>query len=117
MPGRAKSINSLSITPPKTFKKDYNRIIDGGRLAGGLFVADTVARKLKFYLVFDVLTSDEFELILAEIFDGPFGFTFTYEWNGVEYTKDCYSSPISAEEFRTSGKQYVKNVTFNIIEL
>jgi hypothetical protein len=88
------------------------------RLSNATMVGDLVAKKLKFYFTYDVLTAQELDTILQAIWDssGLF-FPFQYSDRGISKITMVYVGSIPSELHYMSDKNTVwKNVSFNLIE-
>lgn len=110
-------INGVPIRRPDNFKIERYKITDLQRLASGDMGGDLIAKKRKFFFVYDGITSDQLDVILDAIWevDGVF-FDLSYIESNVEKTARVYVGAIPTELHRTGAKWVWKNVTFNLIE-
>ncbi len=111
-------INGITIKNPSTFKIERYNVTTMERLSNATMVGDLVAKKLKFYFTYDVLTAQELDTILQAIWDssGLF-FPFQYSDRGISKITMVYVGSIPSELHYMSDKNTVwKNVSFNLIE-
>ena len=111
-------INGITIKNPSTFKIERYNVTTMERLSNATMVGDLVAKKLKFYFTYDVLTAQELDTILQAIWDssGLF-FPFQYSDHGISKITMVYVGSIPSELHYMSDKNTVwKNVSFNLIE-
>lgn len=104
------------IKEPSEFGVERYKLTKSGRLASGKMTMDIVAKKRKLLFKYDVLSGPDLDII-AEYVDGDIAFfPVTYLENGREVTITVYSGAISYKKFRTDGKWYWKDVSFDLIE-
>lgn len=111
-------INGISIKNPSTFKIERYNVTTMERLSNADMVGDLIAKKLKFYFTYDAISAEEFENILAAIYDSnALFFTLEYPDRGAMKRATVYVGSIPAELHYMSNSNAVwKNLTFNLIE-
>lgn len=110
-------LDSTTIKTPIEFSIEKYRLTKAGRVASGLMMIDSIARKRKFIMVWDVISGTELDILLNIIDnDSDVFFTLSYVENGTTKTAECYSGAISAKQFRTDGVWYWEDVSVNLIE-
>lgn len=111
-------VNGVTIKNPSSFKIERYNVSTMERLSNADMVGDLVAKKLKFYFTYEVLSAQDFDNILQAIWDSPgLFFPLEYEENGVSKRATVYVGSIPSELHYMSSKNTVwKNVTFNLIE-
>lgn len=112
-------INNIVIKNPDSFKKERFKVTNQERLANAKMVGDLIAKKRKYYFVYEAISGYELDTILEAIWDSDeIFFPLQYVENGVEKTADVYVGAIPADLHR-AGKttNWVwKNVNFNLIQ-
>lgn len=114
--GNLKKLNGVTVATPTSFFIDRFKITKSGRVGSGKMVIELIDKKHKLYFTYDVISGTDLEVLYGILFSDDNFITATYTENGTEYTKTMYVGPLHAEEYRTQGKWYWKNVTFNLIE-
>lgn len=111
-------VNGINIKNPSTFKIERYNVTTMERLSNADMVGDLVAKKLKFYLTYDAISAEDFDNIIAAVFDGDsLFFQLEYPYNGGTRRATVYVGSIPSELHHMSGSNMVwKNVTFNLIE-
>lgn len=111
-------VNGVSIKKPSTFKVERYNVTTMERLSNASMVGDLIAKKRKFYFTYEVITAEEFDSILAAIYDGDaLFFTLSYPDRDRTVTAEVYVGSIPSDLHYMSKKNVVwKNVTFNLIE-
>lgn len=111
-------VNDITIKNPSTFKIERYNVTTMERLANADMVGDLVAKKLKFYFTYEVLTAEDLDTILSAIWDSDsLFFPLVYEERGVQKKATVYVGSIPAElHYMSSANTVWKNVTFNLIE-
>lgn len=111
-------VNGVTIKNPSTFKVERYNVTTMERLSNADMVGDLIAQKKKFYFTYDAITAEDFDAILAAIWDTPIlFFPLVYEDRGVQQRATVYVGSIPSELHYMSQKNTVwKNVTFNLIE-
>lgn len=111
-------INGVKVKNPSTFKLERYNVTTMERLSNADMVGDLVAKKLKFYFTYDAITAEEFDEILAAIWDSPqLFFPLEYEDRGSIKRATVYVGSIPSDLHYMSKRNTVwKNVTFNLIE-
>lgn len=111
-------INGITIKNPSTFKIERYNVTTMERLSNATMVGDLVAKKLKFYFTYDVISAEEFDIILRAIWDSPgLFFPFEYTDRGITKRATVYVGSIPSELHYMSNRNTIwKNVTFNLIE-
>lgn len=113
------SINGQVIKNPTGFKVERYKITTLNRLASGMMSGDLIAKKKKFYFVYDAITSRELKDILAVIWDtDELFFDLIYPYEGSTQLCSVYVGSIPSDLARagTSDDWVWKGVTFNLIE-
>lgn len=111
-------INGITIKNPSAFKVERYNVTTMERLSNATMVGDIVARKRKFYFTYNVLSAEDFGLILQAIWntDNLF-FPLEYEDRGMKQRAMVYVGSIPSELHYMSNRNTVwKNVAFNLIE-
>lgn len=108
--------NGELIKEPIDFEVQRFKLTKSGRLASGRMTMEIKAKKRKLLFKYPVLSGPDLELIASYV-DGdmPF-FKVTYLENDKEQTITVYSGALSYRKFRTDGKWYWKDVSFDLIE-
>lgn len=111
-------INGITIKSPSTFKIERYNVTTMERLSNADMVGDLVAKKLKFFFTYDAISADDFDNILAAIWDGDeLFFTLEYPNRGTQKRATVYVGSIPSDLHHMSNRNAVwKNVTFNLIE-
>jgi len=115
-------INGTKIkTPnnPEGIKRGRFELSKGGRTADGTMTKDRIARKQKFFFVYDIISGTDLQTILDLIYfsDDTF-FELTIDnHTGVEVFT-IYVGELNSTLHRRGGLSgwYYKNFTFNLIE-
>ena len=112
------TINGVEIKNPSTFKIERYNVTTMERLSNADMVGDLVAKKLKFYFTYEVISAQDFDKILSAIWDSnALFFPLTYEDRGVQHSASVYVGSIPAElHYMSKSNTVWKNVTFNLIE-
>lgn len=112
------TINGIAIKNPSTFKVERYNVTTMSRLSNADMVGDLVAKKLKFYFTYDVISAVDFDRILQAIWDhDTLFFPLEYEDRGEQKRATVYVGSIpSALHYMSSANTVWKNVTFNLIE-
>lgn len=111
-------INGITIKNPTTFRIERYNVTTMERLSNATMVGDLVAKKLKFYFTYDAITAEEFDTILAAIYDSDqLFYTLEYPDRGQVKRATVYVGSIPADLHFMSNRNAVwKNLTFNLIE-
>jgi len=110
-------IDGVPIKRPSSFKISRYRLTKAGRLASGLMTMDLVAKKRKFFFTYDVIRSDELNVILDLLWKPRECFyTLTYVENNEIKEAVVYAGEIPTELYRTGGIWVWRNVNFDLIE-
>ena len=111
-------VNGIRIKNPSTFKVERYNVTTMERLSDASMVGDLVAKKLKFYFTYEVISAEDFDTILAAIWDSDqLFFPLEYEERGVAKQATVYVGSIPSDLHYMSSQNTVwKNVTFNLIE-
>ena len=111
-------INGIVVKNPSSFKIERYNVTTMERLSNADMVGDLVAKKLKFYFKYDVLTAEELDTILDAIWEGNnLFFPLEYEDRGRLKKAQVYVGSIPAELHYMSKRNTVwKDVTFNLIQ-
>jgi hypothetical protein len=113
----AYTISGITIKRPSSFKVEKYKITNANRLANGNMTADVLAKKRKYTLTYNQITSNELNKIINILWDNmEYFFPFTYVENGSIQSATVYPGSIPAELFRPIGNWIWKNVTFSLIE-
>lgn len=111
-------VNGVTIKNPTTFKVERYNVTTMERLSNADMVGDLIAKKLKFYFTYDVLSAEDLDNILRAIWDSPtLFFPLVYEDRGQQKTATVYVGSIPSElHFMSKRNTIWKNVTFDLIE-
>lgn len=111
-------INGVTVKNPSAFKIERYNVTTMERLSNASMVGDLVAKKLKFYFTYEAISAEDFDSILAAIWDSDnLFFPLVYEDRGVQKSATVYVGSIPADLHYMSRSNTVwKNVTFNLIE-
>jgi len=111
-------INGIHIKNPSAFKIERYNVTTMERLSNASMVGDLIAKKRKFYFTYEAITAEDFDVILAAIYDSDkLFFTLQYPERGQSKSAEVYVGSIPADLHFMSGKNAVwKNLTFNLIE-
>ena len=112
-------INGTAIKNPSSFKIERFNITTMERLANGQMVGDLIAKKRKFYFVYDAISGEDLDNILEAIWEtNDLFYTLTYPENGVQKIAIVYVGSIPTELHRAgrTTNWVWRNVTFNLIE-
>lgn len=110
-------INGTIIKAPHEFTIERYNLTKAGRAASGTMYMDLIAKKRRFVLRYEVLSSTQLQHILNLIDTNNMFFTFAYEEDGTAKTATCYVGAIPSLLHRKgTGIWYWKNVSFNVIE-
>ena len=111
-------VNGVTIKNPSTFKLERYNVTTMERLSDASMVGDLIAKKLKFYFTYDAIPAEDFDTILAAIWDSnKLFFPLEYEDRGKTKKATVYVGSIPSDLHYMSKKNTVwKNVTFNLIE-
>ena len=111
-------VNGVKIKNPSSFKVERYNVTTMERLSNADMVGDIIARKRKFYFTYSAITAEDFDRILAAIWDSPsLFFPLQYTDGNKVVTASVYVGSIPSELHHMSGSNVVwKNVTFNLIE-
>lgn len=115
----ANIIAGVSIKNPSTFKIERYNVTTMKRLANADMVGDLIAKKVKLYYTYEVISGEELDKILSAIWDtNAIFFPVVYSDNGVDKSIIAYVGSIPSELHRAGRtKNWVwKNVTFNLIQ-
>lgn len=112
------TINGIAIKNPSAFKIERYNVTTMERLSDASMVGDLVAKKLKFYFTYKVISAEDFDNILHAIWDSDkLFFPFEYEDRGERKVATVYVGSIPSDLQYMSKRNIVwKNVTFNLIE-
>ena len=112
------AVNGRAIKNPSTFKIERYNVTNMERLANAKMVGDLIAQKLKFYFTYDAISAEDFDTILAAIWDSPsLFFPFEYTDRGITKRVTVYVGSIPSDLHYMSKRNTVwKNVSFNLIE-
>lgn len=112
-------LNGVKIKSPTSFSKSRYNLTKAGRVANGDITIELIAKKRKFFFVYDTISSIEKEKIL-NVIDGPIFFQIRYEEDNIIKSATVYVGEISQDRFRTRDSVnniwYWRNFTFNLIE-
>lgn len=111
-------VNGVTIKNPSAFKVERYNVTTMERLSNAQMVGDLIAKKLKFYFTYEVITAEEFDTILSAIYDSDkLFFLLEYPDRGQTKQATVYVGSIPADLHHMSGRNAVwKNVSFNLIE-
>jgi len=111
-------INNIKVKKPSTFRVERYNITTMERLSDASMVGDLVAKKRKFYFTYDSITAEDFDNILAAIYNSDaLFFPFSYPDRDATVTAEVYVGSIPADLHYMSSKNVIwKNLTFNLIE-
>lgn len=113
-------INGILIKNPDRFKVSSYNLTKAGRVSSGKMKLDLVAKKVKLFLEYDVISGRDLKQILDLIDGEELFFTASYVDNmDIERSYTCYVGEIPRDLFRTGGIAdgwYWKNANFNLIE-
>lgn len=109
-------IDGVKIKTPNLFKIDRYNITNANRTASGKATMDLIAKKRKFYLIYDVLKADEKTKILNLIDGNNMFFTVEYVEDNQLKSARCYTGEIPMELFRTGSNWVWRDVEFHFIE-
>lgn len=111
-------VNGVTIKNPSTFKVERYNVTTMERLSNADMVGDLIAKKMKFYFTYDVITAEDFDKILSAIWDSDeLFFQLIYEDRGVQKKATVYVGSIPSElHYMSKANTVWKNVTFNLIE-
>ena len=111
-------VNGVTIKNPSTFKIERYNVTTMERLSDASMVGDLVAQKLKFYFTYDAIRAEDFDNILAALWDSKkLFFDFTYTDRGKQKTTKVYVGSIPSDlHYMSTSNTVWKNVTFNLIE-
>lgn len=112
------TVNGITIKNPSSFKVERYNVTTMERLSNADMVGDLVAKKRKFYFTYEAISAEEFDTILAAVYDGNnLFFPFEYEDKGQRKRANVYVGSIPADLHYMSNSNVVwKNVSFNLIE-
>jgi len=113
------TVNGIAIKNPSSFKIERFNVTNMERLANATMVGDLIAKKRKFYFMYDAISGDELDNILEAIWNSTtLFFPLEYLENGVSKTATVYVGSIPTELHRAgrTTNWVWKNVTFNLIE-
>lgn len=112
-----RSINGVSgIKEPTDFTVSKYDLTKSGRLANGDMVIELVAKKRKFQFSYAVLSGPQLDLILSAIDTEKMLFEIQYIENNKNLSAIVYRGAVTYRKFRTDGRWYWKDVTFDLIE-
>lgn len=111
-------LNSSDIANPTSFKIERYRITKSSRLANGDMSMDLIAKKVKFYLTWETMSSDDKKALMAQIWDTDEVFyEFKYSEDGEEKTSTVYAGSMPTGLAKENGANTIwKDVTVNLIE-
>ena len=111
-------INGITIKNPSTFKVERYNVTTMERLSNATMVGDLVAKEQKFYFTYDAISAEDFDTILAAIWDSSsLFFPFEYTDRGITKRATVYVGSIPSDLHYMSKRNTVwKNVSFNLIE-
>ena len=110
------AINSTQIKRPTEFEIERYKLTDSERAASGLMSMDHIARKRKFILTYDVISSVELKTILDILDTDSSFYTFQYQEGDELKSATVYTGAIPAKLARTGAIWYWRNVSFSLIE-
>ena len=111
-------VNGVTIKNPSAFKIERYNVTTMERLSNADMVGDLIAKKRKFYFTYDVITAEEFEVILAAIYDSDtLFFPLEYPDRGSVRHATVYVGSIPSDlHYMSKANAVWKHVTFNLIE-
>lgn len=111
-------VNGVTIKNPSTFKVERYNVTTMSRLSNADMVGDLVAKKLKFYFTYEVISAKDFDSILRAIWDSDeLFFPLEYIDRGVQKRATVYVGSIPSDlQYMSANNTVWKNVTFNLIE-
>lgn len=112
-------IDNVPIKNPTDFKIERYNVTNMERLADATMVGDLIAKKRKFYFVYEAISGYDLDIILDAIWETESLFyTLQYEENGAIKTATVYVGAIPTELHRAgrSTNWVWRNVSFNLIE-
>lgn len=112
-------ISGVDIKNPSEFKIERYNVTNMERLADAKMVGDLIAKKRKFYFIYEAISGYELDKILELIWEtNALFFPLTYIENGVSKTATVYVGSIPTELHRAgrTTNWIWRNVTFNLIE-
>lgn len=111
-------INGIRIKNPSSFKIERYNVTTMERLSNASMVGDLVAKKRKFYFSYDAIMAEDFEKILAAIYDSDkLFFTLEYPDRGTTKRATVYVGSIPADlHFMSDANAVWRNLSFNLIE-
>ncbi|MNH22435.1 hypothetical protein D3C79_822930 [compost metagenome] len=117
------SVGGVAIKQPQQggFKVSRYNITKSGRVANGDMTMELIAKKMKFFFTYEVISGKDLSLILSVIDSSTMFFDITYEHNGMVDSRTVYVGEIGEDYYRVSDPTtpsgwYFKNFTFNLIE-
>jgi len=111
-------IGTITIKNPSNFKIERYNVTNMERRADAYMVGDLIAKKLKYYFTYDVISGSDLDTILEAIWEpNELFFDLTYTYNGIEKTDEVYVGSIPTELHKAglTSNWVWKNVTFNLI--
>ena len=111
-------INGITIKNPTTFKVERYNVTNMERLSNADMVGDLIAKKRKYYFTYDAISAEDFDAILAAIWDSnTLFFPFEYTDRGKREKVMVYVGSIPSDlHYMSKSNTVWKNVTFNLIE-
>ena len=110
------SINGTALPAPTTYKYDVEPIGVFERNAAGRMVGDKIGDKIKISCSWLMLPGEHYAAIIDSVKEFFINVTFTAP-NGVQVTKEMYTSPQSGTLKLIEGDGFwYQNVTCNFIE-
>ena len=120
MPDFRPSINGTRIKRPTDFKIGRYNITKSGRVANSDMHIEFIAKKIKLFFSYDVISGVELNAILDLIDTTTMFFSVTYyDTKDTDVTKTCYVGEITQELQRRgmiSDNAYWKDVVFDFIQ-
>lgn len=111
-------INGITIKNPTSFKVERYNVTNMERLSNADMVGDLIAKKRKYYFTYEAISAEDFDAILAAIWDSnALFFPFEYEDRGKLVRATVYVGSIPSDlHYMSKSNTTWKNVTFNLIE-
>lgn len=115
-------INNTPIKNPNDFDMEHYTLTQSTRTADGNMVMDFIANKRKFIFKYDVIESDDLNVIIEELWTKlattrQCFHTLTFIEDGETKTATVYAGAIPKKLHRGQGSKWVwKEVSFSLIE-
>jgi hypothetical protein len=112
--GLVLKVNGTVIPSPSSFQPTHYKITKSTRLSNGSMSMELIAKKKKFVLKYDVITSAELSSILNLADTNSMFFTFEHNDRGSIETNTCYCGDVPYELI--AAGEYFKNFQIDFIE-